>query len=75
MFSIYMGYKLKCTCKYKCKLFTIIYDLHVVYKKRYVKVGVENEKNSKPKQINLNFYHMRSSAKHHKYNFSVKYNH
>jgi hypothetical protein len=39
MFSIYMGYTLK--CKYKCKLFTITYDLHIVYKKGYMKVGVE----------------------------------
>jgi hypothetical protein len=30
--------------------------LHVVYKRKgYMKVGAENEKNSKPKHINLNF--------------------
>ncbi len=63
-FPFYMGYTLK--CKDKCKLFTFTYDLHVVYKKVNVKVGVENKKKLKPKHINLNFYHMRGSTKHHK---------
>ncbi len=68
-----MGYTFKCKCK--CKLFTLTCDLHVMYKKSYMKVGVENEKNSKPKHINLNFYHMKGSTKHHKCNYSFKSNH
>ncbi len=41
MFYTYMGYTLKC----KCKLFTFTWDLHVMYKKGYIKVGVKNGKN------------------------------
>ncbi len=47
MFYIYMGYTLKC----KCKLFTLTCDLLVMYRKGYMKVGIENDKNSKPKHI------------------------
>jgi hypothetical protein len=71
MFYTCMGYTLKC----KCKLFTLTCNLHITYKKGYMKVGVENEKKSKPKHINLNFYHMKGSTKHHNYNYSFKYNH
>jgi hypothetical protein len=71
MFYTYMGYTLKC----KCKLFTFTWDLHVMYKKGYIKVGVKNGKNWKLKHINLNFYHMKGSTKHHKCNYSFKSNH